>query len=147
MGWSVRGVSRQGLVGVGLVLSLGARMASAEVVAVVSARNTVTTLSKNEVMDIFLGKASRFPDGGLAVPIDQVEGSAARDEFYLVFAGKSPAQVKAHWSKITFTGRGRPPQEVATGAAVKERLARNPQAIGYLPRAMVDASVKVVLSP
>ena len=58
--------------------------------------------------DIFLGRATRFPNGLLAVPIDQVEGSAAREEFYTRFVGKSAAQMKAYWSKIIFTGRGQP---------------------------------------
>jgi ABC-type phosphate transport system substrate-binding protein len=130
-----------------LATMLGAGMACADVVAVVAARNPVTALSKNQVADIFLGKSSRFPDGSVAVPIDQAEGSAARDEFYLAFAGKSAAQLNAHWSKIIFTGRGQPPKEVANGAEVKKRLADNPNGIGYIERSQVDASVKVLLSP
>ncbi|MDP2093815.1 MAG: phosphate ABC transporter substrate-binding protein, partial [Hydrogenophaga sp.] len=80
-------MSSIGLTLVGLALSLGASGTAAEVVAVVSAKSPVVTLSKNQVVDIFLGKASRFPDGRLAVPVDQDEGSAARDEFYATFAG------------------------------------------------------------
>jgi ABC-type phosphate transport system substrate-binding protein len=132
---------------VGLALILGAGMAAAEVVAVVSAKSPVTTMTHNQVVDIFLGKSRRFPDGGPAVPIDQAEGSAARDEFYLTFAGKSAAQLNAHWSKIIFTGRGQPPKEVANGAEVKKRLAANLNAIGYLEQSQVDASVKVVPAP
>jgi ABC-type phosphate transport system substrate-binding protein len=133
-----------------VVFGLASRLtpnAAAEVVAVVSIRSPVTSLGKNQVVDIFLGRASRFPDGSPAVPIDQAEGSAARDEFYLTFAGKSPAQLKAHWSKIIFTGRGQPPKEGGGGAEVKRRLAENPMAIGYLEESQVDGTVKVVLSP
>ena len=129
-----------------LVLGLDARNACAEVVAVVSARNTVSALSRIQVIDIFLGKASRFPDGTQAVPIDQAEGSASRDEFYLRFAGKSPAQLNAHWSKIIFTGRGQPPRAVANGADLKMRLAENPNAIGYLEQDQVDQSVRVIVA-
>jgi ABC-type phosphate transport system substrate-binding protein len=106
----------------------------------------VTTLSKNQVVDIFLGKTSRFPDGSPAVPIDQVEASAARDEFYASFVGKSPAQLKAYWSKIIFTGRGQPPKEVSSSAEVKKLIAGNPNAIGYIEQNMVDGSVKVLLA-
>ena len=128
----------------GFVLCLGASGAFAEVVAVVSAKATPAALSKNQVVDIFLGKASRYPDGSPAVPIDLAEGSAARDEFYSRFAGKSPAQLTAHWSKIIFTGRGQPPREVATGAELKKRLAATPGAIGYLERDQLDVTVQVV---
>src|SRR5882757_2003662 len=99
-------VNRIGLAVVGLALSVGAGVVKADVVAVVSAKNSLTTLSKNQVADIFLGKAVRFPDGTQALPIDQAEGTVARDEFYAKFTGKSVAQLKAHWSKIIFTGRG-----------------------------------------
>ncbi|WP_299696882.1 hypothetical protein [Hydrocarboniphaga sp.] len=139
--------SRTGPIVVGLMLALSAGLAEADVVAVVSARSPVTALSKNQVVDIFLGKANRFPDGSLAVPIDQVEGAAARNEFYLKFAGKSPAQIKAHWSKIIFTGRGRPPRELSGSSAVKQLIVENPNAIGYIEPSLVDGNVKVLLSP
>jgi ABC-type phosphate transport system substrate-binding protein len=129
---------------IGLALSLGTGEVAAEVVVVVSAKSPVTTLSKNQVVDIFLGKANRYPDGSQAVPIDQVEGSAARDEFYLKFSGKSPAQLKAHWSKIIFTGRGQPPQEVSNSVGVKRSLVENPNAIGYIQQNLVDESVKML---
>jgi len=130
---------------VAMVLCLGCPAMAGEVVAVVSAKCPVTALTKAQVVDIFLGKSSRFPDGSVAVPIDQREGTAARDEFYLAFAGKSAAQLNAHWSKIIFTGRGQPPREVANGAAVKEVLLANPAAIGYIDRSLVDAGLRVVL--
>lgn len=127
-----------------LCLGVGEAVAAEVVVAVVSAKNPIAGLSKPQIADIFMGKANRFPDGNPAVPIDQAEGSPARDGFYLSVAGKSPAQVKAHWSKIIFTGRGQPPKELADGNAVKKYLAENPNAIGYLEQSQVDASVKVL---
>lgn len=126
----------------GLSLGMNIDAAIAEVVVVVSAENSVTALSKYEIIDIFLGRANHFPDGSEAVAIDQQEGSAARREFYDEFAGKSAAQLKAYWSKIIFTGRGRPPGYVANDSAVREFLATNPNAIGYIERNQVDDSVK-----
>lgn len=131
------------IVAAALTLGLGAP-AMADVVAVVSAKSPVTTLSKSQVTDIFLGKANRFPAGTQAVPFDQAEGSAARAEFYLKATGKSPAQLKAYWSKIIFTGRGQPPPTVANDIEMKKRISENPQAIGYIDRSLADSSVKVV---
>jgi len=130
---------------IGLALSLASRSVLADVVAVVSAKSTVTTLSRSEVTDIFLGRASRFPNGVQAVPIDQADGSVARDEFYAKLAGKTAAQLKAYWSKIIFTGRGQPPPVVANSVELKKRLAANPAAIGYMEQDLVDDSVRVVL--
>ena len=115
-----------------------------EVVAVVSAKSAINSLATHQVADIFLGKASRFPDGSIAVPIDQHEDSPAREKFYVQLTGKSPAQMKAHWSKIIFTGRGQPPRQVATNAEAKKAIAENPNAIGYIDASQVDASVKVL---
>ncbi len=128
----------------GFALSAACAAALADVVVVVSSRSPLTGVSKAHLVDVFLGRASRFADGSPAVPIDQVEGSPVRDEFYDTFAGKSSAQLKAHWSKIIFTGRGQPPKEVADSAAMKKLLAENPHAIGYIAPAQVDASVRVL---
>lgn len=140
-------VHRIALLSVGLALGLAVGAVSADVVAVVSSKSPVTTLSKNQVMDIFLGKRTSFPDGSSAVPIDQTEGSAVRDEFYSRIAGMSPAQVKAFWSKIIFTGRGQPPKTVATSLEAKKLLVENPNTIGYIDQSLVDSSVRVVLAP
>ncbi len=131
-------------IGVALVGLLGIPAVRADVVAVVSSRSPVVALSKLQTADIFLGKTTRFPDGTLATPLDQVEGSGVRNEFYLYFTGKSAAQVRAHWSKVIFTGRGQPPNTVASSAAAKRALAQNPSAIGYLEREQVDDTVRIL---
>jgi ABC-type phosphate transport system substrate-binding protein len=130
---------------VGLALGLAIGPARADVVAVVSPKSAVTTLTKAQLTDIFLGKANRFPNGAPAVPIDQPEGSLARNEFYARFAGKSAAQIKAFWSSIIFTGRGQPPKEVADNLEMRKRISEDPSAIGYIDENMLDDSVKVVL--
>ena len=117
-----------------------------EVVAVVSSKSPVPALNSTQVADIFLGKTTRLPDGAQPVPIDQNEESAVREKFYAQFTGKSPAQVKAHWAKIIFTGRGQPPRQAASAAEVKKALADTPYAIGYIDASQVDTSVRVLAS-
>jgi len=119
--------------------------ASAELVVIVSARNALPALSGDQVAAIFLGQAGRFPDGAEAVALDQRLGSTERNQFYSQVTGKSPALLKAHWSKMVFTGRGQPPREVADSAAVRRMVADNPAMIGYIDRSALDASVRPVL--
>jgi len=121
-----------------------ASAARADVVPVVSARSAVRALSRNELADIFLGRRARFPDGSAAIPIDQPEGSQARAQFYGHYADMTPAQLKAFWSKIIFTGRGQPPQAVIGARQARRLIAANPDAIGYIDRSQVDASVRIV---
>jgi ABC-type phosphate transport system substrate-binding protein len=137
-------INRIGLVAIAVALSLSGAVVKADVVAVVSARSPIIALDKSQVADIFLGKASRFPNGLQAVPIDQAEGSAVRDEFYGKVVGKTAAQIKAYWSKIIFTGRGQPPPSVSNSIEMKKRISDNPAAIGYIDRSLVDDSVRVV---
>jgi ABC-type phosphate transport system substrate-binding protein len=138
----------------GLVLSLNVPFAvpvhaadarpSGDLVVVVSPRNPVTGLTRNQVADIFLGRSVQFPDGSRAVPLDQPESSPVRSAFNDRVLGRSAAQIRAHWAKIIFTGRGRPPQDVSGCAEVKNAIAEDPRAIGYIERSSVDASVVVV---
>ncbi len=130
----------------GLALALGAALSGAEsgVVVIVSQKSAVTALSRAQVADLFLGKLSRLPGGTKAVPLDQPEGSKVRDSFYTEYAGKSAAQVKAHWSKIIFTGRGQPPAQVADSQAARQRVAENPGAIAYIERSLADETVRIV---
>ena len=127
-----------------LGLLVGSRGLPAVEVTVVSAKSTVITLSKSQVADIFLGKTTRFPDGSQAVPIDQSEGTLARDEFYAWIAGKSAAQMKAYWSRIIFTGRGQPPKAVASSSETKKLVVANHNTIGYIEPQLVDDTVRVV---
>jgi ABC-type phosphate transport system substrate-binding protein len=128
-------------------LSLNVNVARADVVAVVSSKSQITTLSKNQIIDIFLGKRTRFPDGSSAIPIDQAEGSVARVEFYTRVADMSAAQVKAFWARIIFTGRGQPPRTVATSLEAKRLVVEDTNAITYIDQDLVDSSVRVVLTP
>ena len=127
-----------------LALALAGDAAMADVVAVVSSKSAIAALSKSEVADIFYGKTTHVANGALVVPIDQVEGSPVRDEFYRKVAGKSAAQMKEYWSKIIFTGRGQPPKEAPNSIEVKKRIIESPAAIGYIELNMVDPSVRVV---
>ena len=115
--------------------------AGTDVVAVVSSQSAVRVLTQDQLADIFLGRVSRFPNGVLAVPIDLREGSPERDQFYAKITGKTPAQVKAYWSKIIFTGRGQPPKAVPTDLDVKKFVAGNAGAIGYIDAALLDDTV------
>jgi ABC-type phosphate transport system substrate-binding protein len=122
----------------------GAPACAADLVVIVSARNPVATLRADQVAAIFLGQAARFPDGAEAVPYDLRLGAPTRDEFYARVANKTPALLKAHWSKIVFTGRGQPPAELPDSAAVRRKVADDPEAIGYIERSALDASVRPV---
>lgn len=108
-------------------------------VAVVMAPNA-SPLTKEQVANLYLGRSAELQ------LFDLPEGNATRDSFYKKATDREPAQVKSTWSRIVFAGKGLPPKEVADAAAVKKAVAADPKAVGYVDKASVDASVKVVLS-
>lgn len=130
-----------------LAVAAVASNAQAEVVVIVSAKSHITRLTADQAAKIFLGKASTFPEDGDAVPVDQAEGSAIREEFYSKVVRKSSSQVSAYWAKVIFTGDGHPPEILESNTAVKKAVAKNPNAIGYIDKNAVDKSVRVVLDP
>ena len=111
-------------------------VADAEVVVIVSAKSTATTMTSSEIASIYLGKSTAMKPVDNATPV--------RAQFYTQVAGKDAAQVKAIWSKLVFTGKATPPKEMATSAEVVKAVAADPNAIGYVDRASVDGTVKVV---
>ena len=120
--------------------------AQAEVVVVVSAKSTATALTAEQAADIFLGRSTTLPGASEVIPVDQPEGVPARDIFYQKITGKNPAQVKAYWSKLIFSGKGKPPKDAGSDAGVKTMLAANPNLIGYIDNSALDNSVKVLLT-
>ncbi len=125
-------------------LLIGAGLVHAELAVVVHPSNALTTISAKDVSRIYLGKARSFPGGGKVKPINLPSGNAARDEFYQTYTGMNDAQVKGHWSKLMFSGKGNPPDEVSNDAEVKSAVAGDSAAMGYIDKSAVDSSVKVL---
>lgn len=116
---------------------------SAELVVVVHPDNA-SSLSEKDVQRIFLGKEKRFPDGSESMPVNQEASSEARTQFDQNVLGRNSSQVAAYWSKLVFTGKGVPPEEVSGDSAVIELIKANKSVIGYIDSASVTADVKVI---
>jgi len=119
--------------------------ASAQVV-IVSAKNPISKLTKEQAAQIFLGQVRSFITGGQAEALDLGEDAPLRKAFYQAIANKGPAQMKAHWSKLEFSGAARAPKALASSAEVVKQVAENPRFIGYVDANAVTPGVKVVLT-
>jgi hypothetical protein len=121
-----------------ILASLAITQVRAEEIVVIVNR-AAAPISKEQLADLYLAK------GGALIPIDQAADSAIYVEFYKKATGRDPAQVKAIWSRILFTGRGVPPKQLQDSAAVKKAVAANPRAVGYIEKSALDTSVKLAL--
>lgn len=129
-----------------ILLLMGAvATASAEVAVVTGSGSSVSSLSHQEVQDIFLGKVNALPDGTPVEAVDLPEGNPTRDEFYQKALNKTANQVKSYWAKRVFTGKGAPLNTLASDAAVKQWVSSAAGRVGYVDAGAVDGSVKVLL--
>jgi hypothetical protein len=115
-----------------------ASLAHADDIVVIMAP-TAAALTKDQVANLYLGRSSNL------TPLDLPESTPIRAAFYKKATDRDSAQVKAVWSRIVFTGQGKPPKEVADATAVKKAVASDTKAIGYIAKSDVDATVKIVL--
>jgi len=113
-------------------------------VVVVNAQNPTGSMTKDQVSNIFLGKAKNFPGGGGAIPVNLPDTSDARKNFDEKVIGRSSAQVKAYWAKMSFTGKGEPPKERLNFDDMKKALKSDSSLVGYLDKSAVDSKLKVV---
>lgn len=127
----------------GALLILFANTTLAQLVVIVHPSNN-DSLDSKIVQRIFLGKEKKFPNGSECVAVNQVAETGIRQSFDKDILGRSSSQVSAYWSKLVFTGKGIPPEEVASDAEVIELVSQNPAFIGYIDRASATDSVKIV---
>lgn len=115
----------------------------ADVAVVVNSANA-SAVSDSEISRVFLGKLKKFSSGDSVTPVNSKMGGAVRNEFEQKVLRKSSSQVKAYWSKLVFSGKGKPPKEFGSDAEVLQFVAANPGAIGYVDAASVNDTVKVL---
>ncbi len=122
------------------VLGGAANVAHAsDFVLIVNESNRVSDLRTEDVSRIFLKKTRHWGNGVEIRPADRTEKSAVRRSFTKRVHGRSVSAIKMHWNKKIFTGRGVPPRELRSDAAVVEFVRKNPGAVGYV---RVDAPMQ-----
>lgn len=115
----------------------------ANVAVIVNSGNTAA-VDEAEISRMFLGKVKNFSTGETITLVNLDSGQATRDEFEEKVLNKSASQVKAYWSKLIFSGKGKPPKELASDKDILTFVAANPGAIGYVAEGSADGSVKVI---
>lgn len=131
--------------GMTTLLSLSAASwADIAVIVNLKNNNTYTGIDADLIERIYLGKASKFPDGTAAVPYDLAKGDSVREKFGHKILNKNPSQLHAYWSRSIFAGKKQPPREVGDADAMKAAVAADLNAIGYINAYAVDASVAVL---
>lgn len=128
------------------LLSLGIALPASAEIAVIVHPDNANTLTKSQVRKIFLGKLKTFPDGTAIQPLDLPAETTTRETFLDKVLRKSEANLNAHWARMLFSSKGKPPKGLSNAAAVKAEVASNAATIAYIDAADIDGSVKVLFT-
>lgn len=118
--------------------------ANNNIVVVVKATNKTDKLSKSQVIDLFMGKYVAFPNGKKARPLDIVDSKPLKKQFYQSLVGLSLARVNSYWSRIQFSGRGKPSIKKESEKDIIRYLLNSDAAISYLHRENLTDELKIV---
>lgn len=122
-----------------------ASSAGADIVVIVNADSEVETLNQKQVVDLFMGRVTAFPNNKPAVTLDFETGTDLRVNFYKALTGKSEAQVDAYWATLVFAGRMTQPKQYDNQQSLIQTVAENSSAIAYVEKQALPDAVKVVL--
>ncbi len=118
---------------------------AAELLVIVNTKNPIDRLERKQVIDLYLGRVSAFPNMAPAHTLEIVDTNPLRAIFYKTLTGKNEAQVDAYWATLMFSGRMTPPEKIKSEDAIVKAVINNTTAIGYINKRPLPADVKVVM--
>jgi hypothetical protein len=99
---------------------------------VVNERNTLKTITREELRNVYLGKLGFWSDNTKVVAFDRPVDREAGQSFYRDILKMVPARFRHHWQSQQLSGRGIAPEPVAGVDDVIARVAAVPGGIAYL---------------
>lgn len=115
-----------------------------DMVVVVNAGSHIRSLTRDQIIDIFMGRFRQLPSGATALPIDVADPSV-RQAFYQRLVHKNLAEIGSYWARLVFSGEASPPFQAPNTRTALQLVATNPDAISYCYRSAVAGRVRVVL--
>lgn len=115
-----------------VLMCLASTAAFADVVVIANKNVSETSMSKDKVKQIFLGKVVKWQDGS-RIRFVTLKGDSHKS-FLKEYIGRSEAQYKTYWKKILFTGKGSMPKSFDTEQEMAQYVANTKGAIGYISK-------------
>lgn len=117
---------------------------SEDMVVVANPQSGIESLSREEVINIFLGRFHQLSSGVSVQPVDLPAAHPDKARFYHLLVSKDLAEINAYGSRLIFSGRTSPPRAAKSQEDLLNIISRTPGAIGYVDRAKIDARVMPV---
>lgn len=119
--------------------------ADKEFVVIVGEASPLTTVSREQLSQIFLKKTRTLPGGREAMPVDIVGHAKARIAFSNVVHKRSLVAIQNFWNQQIFSGKDVPPPQMAREVDIVAFVRGNPDAVGYVsPTAELGPGVRVL---
>ncbi|MEH6532257.1 MAG: hypothetical protein V7735_13085 [Photobacterium frigidiphilum] len=116
--------------------------------AVFSMNSDIPALSKSKARMIYKGKTKKINGSLKIILVDLPVNSIHREEFYSMLLGKSISQMNGYWASLSFSGKGKAPEELNSDdiKSIIEWLNNNPNGIAYAPIESVPENANILIT-
>jgi hypothetical protein len=116
--------------------------------AVFSMNSDIPALSKSKARMIYKGKTKKINGSLKIILVDLPENSIHREDFYSMLLGKSISQMNGYWASLSFSGKGKAPEELNIDdiKSIIEWLNNNPNGIAYAPIESVPENANILIT-
>jgi hypothetical protein len=128
----------------GLIMLMASRCYASDFVVVTHPQSGIEKMSKDEIINIYMGRNHKMPNGLSAIPIDVTYSTENKARFYMYMMEKELAEINSYWARLRFSGQGNPPKQIGSVEEVIEFVSRNKGALAYLDKKRVDKRVRIV---
>jgi len=124
-------------------LALAATALAADIKVIANPSVGVSSVSADELKNVFLATKSSLSDGSHVEPVLQKSG-AVHEEFLKSYVGKTESALETYYRSLVFTGKGSMPKSFASDAEVAAYVEKTKGAIGYVAAASATGNAKVL---
>jgi hypothetical protein len=121
--------------------------ASNDFVVIANLQAGIDKMSKDEVINVYMGRNRKLASGINAQPIDIESPIGEKANFYTVMVDKELSEISSYWARLLFSGQGSPPKQVTNAEQALNIVSNSKGAIAYIDRKKVDKRVKIVFDP
>ena len=91
------------------------------------------SMTTEQLAHLFLGRNISSKTGIKLKPVVMSGNLELHEKFSRKILKRSPSQLKSYWSKLVFTGKGRPPISVSSIEEMMSQVRKDASFVGYIP--------------
>ena len=113
-------------------------------VVIVNKNCNINSLTKRQVVDIYMGRFNTFPNGENVTPVDLPSQSVLKSQFYMQLVQQNEKKINSYWARLLFSGSAKPPKIIESVDDIISQILKNNEMMAYIPESEVKQGVKVV---